>query len=317
MDFYFISLAPLLLAYLLDLLLGDPRWMPHPIVLFGNCIAWGDEALNRGKNKQLKGAVLVCFYIIAVGSVFAFLHYAFVSAHAYAAIVFDAVVVFFGIANKSLIGEGREVLKALREGGLDAGRERLSWIVGRDTSALDENQIKKAVLETISENLSDGVIAPLFYYAIAGVPGIMCYKMVNTFDSMIGYKNEKYADFGFFAAKTDDVLNFIPARITAVLIATVNMSKRSFVFIQKYAKKHSSPNAGFPESALAGVLDCRFGGPNVYHGKLLEKPYIGTSSRDISPLDMKIAFRTNHRATFLFVLCVALGKCLFSLFCEI
>jgi len=300
----YVYVLPVLLGYLLDLFIGDPRWMPHPIVLFGNCISKGDKFLNKGEFRLFKGAVLVIIYVIAVAVVFFYSEEFLYSMSVYAGMAFSAVFLFFGLANKSLIGEGKEVIATLEEGGLEAGRKRLSWIVGRDTSALSENQIRKAVLETISENLSDGVIAPLFYFALAGLPGIMCYKMVNTFDSMIGYKNEKYKDFGCFAAKLDDVLNFIPARLTALLIGIVNLSWRSFVFVKKYARHHSSPNAGYPESALAGVIDCQFGGPNVYHGKLIDKPYIGINPREITGDDMKVAFQTNHLSTLLFIVVV-------------
>jgi adenosylcobinamide-phosphate synthase len=193
--------------------------------------------------------------------------------------------VFYGLANRSLIQESYKVMKALQWEGLGAGRKQLSYIVGRETSNLNEQQIRTAVLETLAENLSDGVIAPLFFYALGGVPAMLAYKMANTLDSMIGYKNDRFRQFGWFAARFDDVINFIPARITALLMVVLSFSWRGLLFIFRYGHRHSSPNAGYPEAALAGILNCRFGGPNVYHGILVEKPYIGENVREITNRD--------------------------------
>ena len=153
----------------------------------------------------------------------------------------------------------------------------------------------------MSENLSDGVIAPLFYYALAGVPGMMTYKMINTMDSMLGYRNARYEQFGKFAARLDDVANFVPARITAFLMALVSMCWQAFVFVLKYGNKHKSPNAGYPEAALAGILNCRFGGPNVYHGVLVDKPYIGERNRLIEHQEIYRVSRINHSTCFVMV----------------
>ena len=214
--------------------------------------------------------------------------------------------VFYGLANHSLIQEGGEVIRTLEEQGLDAGRKRLSWIVGRDTSQLSPKKIYTAVLETMAENLSDGVVAPLFFYALGGFPAMMAYKMVNTLDSMIGYKDARYKDFGCCSAHLDDVLNYIPARLTAFLIALSGYRKGIFSFIRKYARQHASPNSGYPESAMAGILDCRFGGPNIYHGILVEKPYIGTNNRELSINDYKRAARINQTVCLSTVILICL-----------
>jgi adenosylcobinamide-phosphate synthase len=174
-------------------------------------------------------------------------------------------------------------------------------VVGRDTSQLTPKQIRTAVLETMSENLSDGVIAPLFYYAIGGVPLMFTYKMINTLDSMIGYKSERYKQFGHFAARLDDVANFIPARITALLMALTSVSLRSLLFIIKYGHKHASPNAGYPEAALAGIFNCRFGGPNVYHGKIVHKPFIGDNDIEITTEHIKRSCMVNHKVAITMV----------------
>ena len=217
-------------------------------------------------------------------------------------VVFTSVFVFYGLANRSLITEVLKVEKQLGQNGLDAARKQLSFIVGRDTNSLSENQVRTAALETLAENLSDGVIAPMFYYLVGGIPLMMAYKMANTLDSMIGYKNSRFEQFGYFAAKTDDMLNFIPARLTAFLMALITFSKRGIMFIFRYGNKHSSPNAGYPEAALAGILDCRFGGPNMYHGKLVDKPYIGNNDRCLTKKDILKGCLVNVLTSSVFLL---------------
>jgi len=224
-------------------------------------------------------------------------------------IIFSSVFVFFALANKSLLQEGREVFDVLNNNGLDAGRKRLSWIVGRDTSQLSAQQVRIAVLESMSENLSDGVIAPLFFYAIGGLPAMMTYKMINTLDSMIGYKNEPYRLFGRFAARLDDVANFIPARLTALLMVLVAASGRGFRFIFKYGHAHASPNSGYPEAALAGILHCRFGGANTYHGVIVQKPYIGHQERLIEHKEFAKVTYINHATTLVMVVIVIAWLC--------
>lgn len=293
--------VPLLLGYLLDLLLGDPRRLPHPIRWFGNGIAFGEKLLNRGQARFLKGALLSIGLIAGVFISLAFAEKWLTAWHPLAGMIFSTLWVFYGLANKSLIQEGRAVFDTLEQQGLEAGRKRLSWIVGRDTSQLSPQEIRVAVCETMSENLSDGVIAPLFFYALFGAPGIMAYKMANTLDSMIGYRNERYELFGKFAARLDDVLNFVPARLTAVLMALAGFSGRALRFIYTYGNQHKSPNAGYPEAALAGILNCRFGGPNVYHGILVQKPYIGQQERLIAHDDFVKVATINHITTALTV----------------
>lgn len=289
---------PLVVGYVLDLLLGDPRWLPHPIRLFGNMIAWGEQRWNKGGNRLLKGALMTV--VLCLG-VYGFFYYMQEVLPVWGRYIFNSIFVFYGLANNSLLQEGTAVYDALHQQGLEAGRKRLSWIVGRDTSKLEENQIRVAVLETLSENLSDGVIAPLCFYAVGGVPAMMLYKMINTLDSMIGYKNERYLYFGRFAARLDDVANYIPARITAVLMVMVTGSVRGFLYIFKFGHQHASPNSGYPEAALAGILNCRFGGPNVYHGVLVEKPYIGEQQRVIRHEELRKVVFINHAVTFVVV----------------
>ncbi|OEJ99135.1 cobalamin biosynthesis protein CobD [Flavivirga aquatica] len=298
------SILPLFLAYFIDLLLGDPRWLPHPIRLFGNLIAYGEKLLNKNNLRFFKGLILV---LILTTSTFMFFYYIeqALKPYLWATIIFKTLFLFYAIANKSLVSEGKAVFKALKEG-IKQGRSRLSWIVGRDTSQLNEQEIKTAVFETLSENLSDGVIAPLFFFAILGIPGAMLYKMVNTLDSMIGYKNERYYHFGKFAAKLDDVFNYIPSRLTALYMLLINFKLNKTLFVFKHGKKHSSPNAGYPEAALAIILNCRFGGSNYYHGVLVDKPYIGTNHRIIKNSEFKRVAKINHATTALFVISITL-----------
>ncbi|WP_319499459.1 adenosylcobinamide-phosphate synthase CbiB [uncultured Draconibacterium sp.] len=293
-------IIPLLAGFALDCLLGDPHSLPHPIRWFGKAISVGEAKLNRGSNRKIKGTLLASFLILCT---YFFLKIGLTVLSAYQNLFFvvSSLFVFYGLANRSLIQEALRVIAKLEKEGLEAGRRQLSMIVGRETAELSEDQTRTAVLETLAENLSDGVIAPLFFYFVGGVPAMLAYKMANTLDSMIAYKNERYKDFGFFAAKLDDVLNFIPARLTAILMAVVGFNFRAIRFIYKYGRKHASPNAGYPEAALAGILNCRFGGPNRYHGKLVEKPFIGENPRPVSTNDVYKACVINVAATLVLI----------------
>nr|WP_321408771.1 adenosylcobinamide-phosphate synthase CbiB [uncultured Carboxylicivirga sp.] len=303
MELYGIIIA-LAIAYFFDLILGDPMWLPHPIVFFGKAISFGEKKLNKGSHRLLKGALLTILLILFVFYFFAVLQWFTQWLNPYVYFGFVALFFFYGIANRTLIHEGRMVFKELDNNGLEAGRKQLSRIVGRDTSQLTEQQIRTAVLETMAENLSDGVVAPIFWFAIGGIPAMMTYKMINTLDSMIGYKSDRYIYFGRFAARIDDVVNYIPARITAILMALAAPSMRAISYMFTFGRKHSSPNAGYPEAALAGILNVRFGGPNIYHGQLVEKPYIGKNYRDLQYYDFKITSRINHTVCILAVIIV-------------
>ena len=295
---------------MLDLLLGDPRRLPHPVVLFGNLIGWIERKWNKGRWRFLKGGVVAVVYPLGVLAAGWGVAWCAQAVGVWCSVLVATVFVFYGLANRSLIQEGGEVIRALREQGLEAGRKRLSWIVGRDTSELTPKEIYTAVLETMAENLSDGVVAPLFYYAIGGFPAMMAYKMVNTLDSMIGYRDERFRQFGCCAARLDDALNYFPARLTALFMAVVAYRRGLFRFILRNCYMHASPNSGFPESAMAGILDCRFGGAHVYHGLLVEKPYIGDNDREVGYADYLKAVQVNQRVTLLAVILIAAIYCL-------
>ncbi|CAM1353056.1 adenosylcobinamide-phosphate synthase CbiB [Tenacibaculum halocynthiae] len=296
------SIYILVIAFGLDLLLGDPKKLPHLIILFGNSISLGEKWLNKNKHQLLKGAFLT-ITLVSISFTVPYLIIKWLHACNFKSIatVFSVVMLFYCLANKTLVKEGYAVFNTLKNEGLEAGRKRLSWIVGRETNNLNEQQIRIATFETMSENLSDGVIAPLFYFLVLGVPGAMAYKMINTFDSMIGYKNDRYLLFGRFAAKLDDVANYIPSRITALLMLLVQFKIHGISFVFKEGKKHSSPNAGYPEASLAFILNCQFGGPNYYHGKLVDKPFIGNNNRNIEHDEIKRVATINYSSSILFI----------------
>ncbi|MFV0522800.1 MAG: adenosylcobinamide-phosphate synthase CbiB [Mangrovibacterium sp.] len=301
MEFLGYHVLALWIGFLLDKLLGDPLCLPHPIVLFGKSISFLTRKLNKGKYRMLKGAVSA---LILIGITFSF--FVFLITYAYytspiLGLIIESIVIFFGLAGTTLIKEGKAVFEALSKD-LSSGRTRVGRIVGRDTSRLSANEVKAATLETLAENLSDGVIAPLFWLALLGAPGMMTYKMVNTLDSMIGYKNEEYHLFGKVAARIDDISNFIPARITAILMGVCNGEQRAFRFIQKFGNAHSSPNAGYPEAALAGILNVSFGGTHSYFGKSVFKPVIGETKRDFNQSDLNKTIQIMRRTELLFLL---------------
>lgn len=314
----------LLIGWLLDLLLGDPAWLPHPVVGFGRWIAWWERRLNRGARRKLKGACLAVGSIVLVFLLtWLLLHWLFLSewpqnatppaAEGFPLALWrggqgvrlgaggaavSALLVFFCLAGHTLRREVREVFRAVDQD-LDAGRRQVARIVGRDTSTLSAQEVRTAALETLAENLSDGVVAPLFWFALLGVPGMMAYKMVNTLDSMIGYRTDRYRDFGCWAARIDDIANYIPARLTSLLILLLSLpvfrSLRRTVaacrFTIRYGSCHASPNSGWPEAALAACLDCRFGGTHDYFGHAVPKPYIGHNPRILTTADLHTSLR--------------------------
>ena len=285
--------------------MGDPAWLPHPVVGFGKMIAFGEHHLNKGCYRKLKGALMAIIYITGVFVVVWFLR-TILSSHLspLTTNLFDVVVIFFCLAGTTLIREVRQVFLAL-DRSLDEGRKQVARIVGRDTSELSAQEVRTAALETLAENLSDGVIAPLFWFAILGVPGMLAYKMVNTLDSMIGYKTDRYRNFGCWAAHIDDITNYIPARITALLMIIAAGKPHLTAFVWRNGRNHASPNSGYPEAALAGILNCRFGGPHYYFGQLFDKPFIGTNDHPLTTDDMKKAVRINRTAEILMVVIVS------------
>lgn len=302
---------PLLVGVLMDCVLGDPMGLPHPVVGYGRLISFFEHRWNCGQNRKLKGMLMTVLLVAGVAAVVWGVLVMARTLSVWLEVVLSAVLVFYCLAGKTLIDEVQAVFRET-DISLERGRKQVARIVGRDTSELTAQEVRIAALETLAENLSDGVVAPLFWYMVAGVPGMMAYKMVNTLDSMVGYKNERYRNFGCFAARLDDVANYIPARLTALLMVLVSGRWSLLAFVKRYGRQHASPNSGYPESALAGILDCRFGGAHVYFGQVVDKPWIGENCRAVNTADMQVAVAVNRRVEavlllvyFLIVGCIA------------
>lgn len=302
---------PLLVGVLMDCVLGDPMGLPHPVVGYGRLISFFEHRWNHGQNRKLKGMLMTVLLVAGVAAVVWGVLVMARTLSVWLEVVLSAVLVFYCLAGKTLIDEVQAVFRET-DISLERGRKQVARIVGRNTSELTAQEVRIAALETLAENLSDGVVAPLFWYMVAGVPGMMAYKMVNTLDSMVGYKNERYRNFGCFAARLDDVANYIPARLTALLMVLVSGRWSLLAFVKRYGRQHASPNSGYPESALAGILDCRFGGPHVYFGQVVDKPWIGENCRAVNTADMQVAVAVNRRVEavlllvyFLIVGCIA------------
>ena len=314
MDSWMIIILPLLIGWVLDLLIGDPTWLPHPVVGFGKAISACEHKQNRGNHRKAKGAVVAIILIALVFALTWLFRYWLLALPSYLLLLFDSIIIFYCLAGTTLIREVRAVFHAL-DRSLEEGRQQVARIVGRDTSELSAQEVRTAALETLAENLSDGVIAPLFWFALLGTPGMLAYKMVNTLDSMIGYKTARYKDFGCWAAHIDDVANYIPARLTALLMILASWKLCLLKFVWKNGRRHASPNSGYPEAALAGILNCRFGGPHYYFGQLFDKPYIGEHERLLTTDDMKKAVRVNRVAEILMILIVSVYEKILLGFC--
>ena len=304
-------------GFVLDLLIGDPHFIPHPVRLIGSLISFCDKRLNcdAGYNisekklnliKYKRGMLLVFTVIFATFAMSVIIIVAAYSINLYAGVIAEAVMTWQILATKCLRVESMRVYDALRTDGVDAGRRAVSMIVGRDTSVLDAAGVTRAAVETIAENTSDGVIAPMLYTAIGGPVLGFVYKAVNTMDSMLGYKNDKYMYFGRFAARLDDVVNFIPARISAYLMIAAAFiggrhfdGKNAYHIFKRDRFNHASPNSAQTESVCAGALRVQLAGDAVYFGKLVKKKYIGDGLREIEYEDIKRANRLMYITAFL------------------
>ena len=304
-------------GFVLDLLIGDPHFIPHPVRLIGSLISFCDKRLNcdAGYNisekkinliKYKRGMLLAFTVIFATFAMSVIIIVAAYSINLYAGIIAEAVMTWQILATKCLRVESMRVYDALKTDGVDAGRRAVSMIVGRDTSVLDAAGVTRAAVETIAENTSDGVIAPMLYTAIGGPVLGFVYKAVNTMDSMLGYKNDKYMYFGRFAARLDDVVNFIPARISAYLMIAAAFiggrqfdGKNAYHIFKRDRFNHASPNSAQTESVCAGALRVQLAGDAVYFGKLVKKKYIGDGLREIEYEDIKRANRLMYITAFL------------------
>jgi len=279
----------LLFAFLLDLLLKDPASLPHPIRWMGKAIEFLEPRFRRAiASPVLSGALFSLTLVLSTWTIGALTIRICHQVHPVLAWGIEIVLLWYCISAGSLAESAGNVVRQLLQRGVSAARREVSMIVGRDTESLGENGILRAALETTAENFVDGVFAPMFYYALGGIPLALAYKMVNTLDSMVGYRNDRYIQFGKPAARIDDVANWIPARLAVLLVAfgahLLNRRGRDALHTAlREGRNHLSPNSGYPEAAFAGALHVRLNGPNFYYGILVEKPYIGKDFEEVTP----------------------------------
>lgn len=298
----------IILGVLIDFLLGDPYSFPHPVKLMGNIIKF-EEKISRKIGKKESILKLMGFLIvltnISLGFFLPFFLLRSLSSYRYLYILVNTYLIYTCIAARSLSFEAGQVKKAL-EKGLDEARIRVGYIVGRETKDLKKDEIIKATIETVAENTSDGVIAPLFYIMLLGPAGGLCYKFVNTMDSMLGYMDEKYKSIGYFPAVVDDIFNYLPARITSFLMIGSSLGKydvkRAIKITWRDRKNHKSPNAGYPESSVAGLLGIKLGGDNFYNGILIKKPTMGDEIEKIQPSHIDSSINIMYRTEVLFLI---------------
>ena len=290
------------IAYVLDLIFGDPQNVVHPVQVIGKIISAGEKVLLRKKYKFLAGAVLNIFTVsITYTSMYLISKSVKISVFF---MIIEIYLMYTIFSINSLAREGNRVYRILKEGDIEKARKDLSYLVSRDTETMDEKMIIRSTMETISENTVDGIVAPMFYMFLGGMPLAMAYKAINTLDSMVGYKNEKYMDFGKFSAKVDDAANFIPARITGILIVLASMIlgydyKNSLKIFLRDRKNHSSPNSAHSEASVAGALGVQFGGKVSYFGKEIDKPTIGDKTKEFELEDIRKNIRIMYVTSFL------------------
>ena len=300
-----------LLALVLDFFMGEPKkiWdrFPHPATLMGRLVNWLDETLNKGSQRRTKGFFTVIVLVLIAfipGLIFEKLNN--IPVLGVGVNVIEIIIAAILIAYRSLIDHVNDVATALQTD-LQQGRNAVSLIVGRDTRQMTESDVSRATIESAAENFSDGVVAPVFWFLILGLPGILIYKMINTADSMIGYQNQKYANFGFAAAKLDDVLNWLPARISAFIICSVHFDRLAFDVVFEDADLHRSPNAGWPETSVAASIGVKLSGPRIYDSVKTKDPWLNSDGRNPTGYDLFSGLRLFDRflwaITFLLLLC--------------
>ena len=310
MQYLAYKLIAILIGVALDLILGDPYNFFHPVKVMGNVISFEEKLIRRtgarGGFMKALGLVAVLFNM-SLAFLFGCFAIILFKINKYLYLIYTSYMVYVSLAARSLHFEADMVVKELGHS-LERGRKRLSYIVGRDTSELSEEEILKACIETVAENTSDGVIAPLIYIAIYTPLGLV-YKFINTMDSMWGYKNEKYGELGFFAAKIDDLVNLVPARLSALLILITNIFNKNILYacktFFKYRYAHASPNSAFLEAPIAGLLKIRLGGPHKYFSKIVDKPYIGDIDGEVNTNGVYFTIRAMYKALALLVIVIA------------
>ena len=300
----------LLIAVIIDWLVGDPYWFPHPVIYMGKLIRFLENKVRRKCKSEVGlklGGALIVVSLMLVSFIIPFIILKILRPYKIIYHIVNILILWTTIAARCLHNEGIKVYKELRNNNIEEARIKLSYIVGRDTKNLSENEIIRADVETIAENTSDGIIAPLFYAIIGGAPLAMMYKAINTMDSMLGYKNDKYIHIGLVPAKTDDVFNYIPARITGILISlSAFLVKGNIIRAMKIMirdrKNHKSPNCAYPEAACAGAIGIQLGGENTYFGERVWKPTIGDKVRSLEFMDIKRSIILMYSSEVIFII---------------
>lgn len=305
-------LLSITLALVIDRLIGDPPSWPHPVRWIGSLITWLDRRLNKGGGRITKGIILLVVIGIIVFSITVVLVYSAYQFHIFAGIAVESAIIATTIAQKDLKKAAHHVYQPLKKGDIIKARQQVSMIVGRDTGGLNEGEITRATVETVAENISDGITAPLFWALIGGAPLAMVYRAVNTCDSMVGYKNDRYGQFGWASARFDDLLNWMPSRITGFCMILVSSStlvtkKQTVSDLKHEARKHPSPNSGWGEAAIALVLGVQLGGVNYYQGIKSERAVMGGAYKDLQKDHILDAISIMNRSVVLFLILLWIG----------
>jgi adenosylcobinamide-phosphate synthase len=310
------------ISFALDLIIGDPHKLPHPVRGIGKLIEIGENLLRRTPfNEKTAGVLLVLSIVFTVFMLAHFIIWVSSTLSPSLSVIASIILIFFSISAKQLCIEGIKVYLYLETNQIENARNQLKNLVGRDTHNLTNPEIIRATIESLAENLTDGIIAPLFYSFIGGAPLAVTYRAINTLDSMVGYKDKKYKNFGWASAKLDDIINFIPARISSLCICLSSfLLKRDLkhtirIFIRD-RRNHPSPNSGYTQSAMAGALGVRLGGKSYYNSKVVIKPYIGDSTRNIISSDIKTSVKLIYLSSFIFLFLGCLFYYIFSVFLK-
>ncbi|MFC0300549.1 adenosylcobinamide-phosphate synthase CbiB [Virgibacillus soli] len=308
----------ILLAYIIDFIVGDPKQWPHPVKWFGKFIHYFDGKLNKGSYRKQKGILMVVLIICTVFVLSMVITFVSYQLHPVFGIIVEATLIATTIAQTSLREAALEVVEPLKKQDIHEARNKLSYIVGRDTEHLSERELIRGTVETVAENTSDGITAPLFWSFLGGAPLALVYRAVNTCDSMVGYRNDKYENFGWASAKLDDILNWIPARLTGLIMMIVMRPQESSLraalsILFRDASKHHSPNSGWGEAAIAAILGVQLGGTNTYQGKKSQSPLIGEPSTNLQVKHILKTITIMHRTVFLFLVFMLIGGMIIEL----
>ena len=311
-------LVAITIAYLIDMFIGDPPNWPHPVRWIGKMITFFEKRLNKGESKQLKGVGMLLFVLLSVYIIALVLVETGYGIHPIVGALVESIIISTTIAQKSLKGAALEVYRPLSKGGLSEAKIKLSYIVGRDTESLDEGEIARGTIETVAENTSDGVTAPMFWALLGGAPLAMVYRAANTCDSMVGHMNNRYIEFGWASAKWDDIINWLPSRLTGMIMLLGQRPdsityKNAWTILFRDAKKHPSPNSGWGEAAVAAILGIQLGGINYYQGIFSNRAKMGDP---IQPIQTDHIIQANHilsKTVLLFLLLLWIGGILLDL----